>query len=172
MNGSPFVIWITGLPGSGKTTLALDIVKKIKSKRPIFHIDGDVIRQGLFQEFGYSEVERRILSTKYQNLAKVIIDQKINVVVSTVSMYKEIYDSNKKIFQNYFEICLKPSIQILHEGPRKNLYQEELNDKSALSGTIFPISSDLYLSASSDTDRESWIHEVFDNPKLKRILID
>jgi hypothetical protein len=172
MNGSPFIIWITGLPGSGKTTLALNIIKEIKPKKPIFHIDGDVIRHGLFQEFGYSEVERRNLSIKYQNLAKIMINQEVNVVVSTVSMYSEIYDSNKKIFENYFEICLKPSMQILHEGPRKNIYQQELSNEATLSGLIFPNSSDLYLAASSNKDRELWVREVFDNPKFKRILID
>ena len=91
-------IFLIGFPGSGKTTIA----KKIKSsllKNNIsnIHLDGDNIRNVL-GNLNYSKRERVKLSLIYLNLAELLLKQTDVIILSSVSMYKEVEEvfSKKK----------------------------------------------------------------------------
>ena len=78
------VFWVTGLAGSGKTTIA----KKMKSKiqkiyGPTVVLSGDEIRS-IFDLKGYTYKERLLTVKKYQKLIKKITDQKINVIFAVI----------------------------------------------------------------------------------------
>jgi len=92
------IIWMTGQPGSGKTTLA----KEITFDRPScqwFHIDGDDIRE-LFQNKDYSEVGRRKNIELAQQIAEYLESKGKKVVVSLVSPYKDQREYFKKKMGN------------------------------------------------------------------------
>ena len=81
------IIWFTGQPGSGKTTLA----KEIMLSGPLcqwFHIDGDDIRD-LFENKDYSEVGRRKNVELAQQIAQYLESKGKKVVVSLISPYKD-----------------------------------------------------------------------------------
>lgn len=81
------IIWFTGQPGSGKTTLA----KEIMLSGPLcqwFHIDGDDIRE-LFENKDYSEVGRRKNVELAQQIAQYLESKGKKVVVSLISPYKD-----------------------------------------------------------------------------------
>jgi adenylylsulfate kinase-like enzyme len=97
------IIWLTGQPGSGKTTIAKEIV----TTGPLcqwFHIDGDDIRE-LFDNKDYSETGRRKNIELAQQLAQYLNSKGKKVVVSLVSPYKDQRDKFKeKMGDNLVEV--------------------------------------------------------------------
>lgn len=97
------IIWLTGQPGSGKTT----ICKRILWDKPgVFHIDGDDLRD-LFENKDYSETGRRKNIELAQQIAQYLHKKGSDVVVSLVSPYKDQRDKFKeKIGDNFFEVYI------------------------------------------------------------------
>lgn len=99
------IIWLTGQPGSGKTTIAKEIV----TTGPLcqwFHIDGDDIRE-LFDNKDYSETGRRKNIELAQQLAQYLNSKGKKVVVSLVSPYKDQRDKFKeKMGDNLVEVYI------------------------------------------------------------------
>lgn len=95
------IIWLTGQPGSGKTT----ICKRILWDKPgVFHIDGDDLRD-LFDNKDYSETGRRKNIELAQQISQFLHKKGQDVVVSLVSPYKDQRDKFKeKLGDNLFEI--------------------------------------------------------------------
>jgi adenylylsulfate kinase-like enzyme len=86
------VIWVTGLPGSGKTTLSRSLHSFLKSEGTnTVLLDGDDLREAFNHKFGYTKLERIEASRIYINLAKLLARQGIVVIVSTVSLFNEVF---------------------------------------------------------------------------------
>jgi adenylylsulfate kinase len=100
------IIWFTGQPGSGKTT----ICKRILWEKPgVFHIDGDDLRD-LFDNKDYSELGRRKNVELAQQITHYLHKKGKDVVVSLVSPYKDQRDKFKeKIGHNIFEVYVHTS---------------------------------------------------------------
>ena len=96
------IVWLTGQPGSGKTTIAQEIVRLQRSSEWII-VDGDDIR-GIFDNKDYSEQGRRKNIELAQQIAYFLHKKGKNVVVSLVSPYKDQRDSFKiKVGENIVE---------------------------------------------------------------------
>jgi adenylylsulfate kinase len=97
------IIWLTGQPGSGKTT----ICKRILWDKPgVFHIDGDDLRD-LFENKDYSETSRRKNIELAQQIAQYLHKKGSDVVVSLVSPYKDQRDKFKqKMGDNLVEVYI------------------------------------------------------------------
>ena len=97
------IIWLTGQPGSGKTT----ICKRILWDKPgVFHIDGDDLRD-LFENKDYSETGRRKNIELAQQIAQYLHKKGSDVVVSLVSPYKDQRDNFKeKMGDNLVEVYI------------------------------------------------------------------
>jgi adenylylsulfate kinase-like enzyme len=87
------IYWFTGQPGSGKTTLALELMKHLPAATTI-HIDGDHLRD-VFKNKDYSEAGRRKNIERAQDIAKFLNTKGYSVVVSLVSPYKDQRDKFK-----------------------------------------------------------------------------
>jgi adenylylsulfate kinase-like enzyme len=123
---STTLIWITGLAGSGKTTIGKGVFQKLKEKElnTIF-VDGDQYRK-VFGASGYTKAERLVVAKNIVKLCKFLIDQNINVVCCTISLFKEIHEQNKKQFKNYYEIFVSCEIEELIKRDQKGLYSKAL----------------------------------------------
>lgn len=98
------IIWLTGQPGSGKTTICEEILK-IRDYR-VFHIDGDDLRD-LFENKDYSETGRRKNIELAQQIAQYLHNQGKDVLVSLVSPYKDQRDRFKeKMGDNLVEVYI------------------------------------------------------------------
>ena len=98
------IIWFTGQPGSGKTTICKEI-SELKDNR-IFHIDGDDLRD-LFENKDYSEQGRRKNIELAQQISQYLTNKGKDVLVSLVSPYKDQRDKFKeKMGDNLVEVYI------------------------------------------------------------------
>jgi adenylylsulfate kinase len=98
------IIWLTGQPGSGKTTICEEILR-LRDFR-VFHIDGDDLRD-LFENKDYSETGRRKNIELAQQIAQYLHNQGKDVLVSLVSPYKDQRDRFKeKMGDNLVEVYI------------------------------------------------------------------
>jgi adenylylsulfate kinase-like enzyme len=117
------VFWITGLSSAGKSTISALIYDRIKNKRPdVVELDGDVMRDVFGGDCGYSKNDR--LKSAYRNarLCKLLNDQGLIVICSTISMFDVVRDWNRNHIDDYFEIYLKVSSDDLLFRDKKNVY--------------------------------------------------
>jgi len=126
-----FVIWFTGLPSSGKTTLARHLEQiLLKKNRRVEVLDGDQLRRELDPEVGFSKTDREIHIRRVAYVSKLLARNGIIVLVSLVSPYRNVrVDARKKIV-NFVEVWVKCSIEKCIERDVKGLY------KKALTGEI------------------------------------
>tara|TARA_B100000035_G_C21028588_1_gene567302 strand:+ start:1280 stop:1807 length:528 start_codon:yes stop_codon:yes gene_type:complete len=118
------IFWITGLSGSGKTTIAKKITPDIKKLfGPTIVISGDDLRK-IFKLRGYSSSERLKLGYKYSNLLNYFSKQKINVVFAVIGLFNKLQSYNKKTLKNYVEIYLKTNIKNLTKSSKKKHYRQ------------------------------------------------
>ena len=100
------LFWITGLPGSGKTSIAKLLHKRIeKIYGSSIIISGDEIRKD-FNLKGYERKDRLKIGFMYSKLFKRIVNQNINVIFSGGALYEKIQNFNRKNINNYFEIFI------------------------------------------------------------------
>jgi adenylylsulfate kinase-like enzyme len=161
-NRKQFVIWITGLPGSGKTTLASGLKSLlVEEGLNVIHLDGDALRVALNAENSLDLKSRKSLANSYQRIGKLINDQGFTVIVSTVSLFSEVFTTNREMFQNYFEIFLSVEQRFLESGPREMQYMESENVYTKTIHPEYPIVPHLTLHASNPKDRDSWLEIAF-----------
>jgi len=117
------LFWITGLSGSGKTTIAEKIKKKIYSKYgPTVAISGDDLRH-IFNFNKFSRKERLLYALSYGKFCKSLIEKKINVIFSTVSLFHKVRKWNRSNINNYVEIYIKSDIDKIIKQKKKFFYK-------------------------------------------------
>ena len=83
-------IWFTGLPGSGKSTVAVEVERRlVESGRPAYLLDGDNVRHGLNADLGFSASDRAENVRRVGEVAKLFADAGLVAVVSLVSPYRD-----------------------------------------------------------------------------------
>lgn len=123
------VIWITGLSGVGKTSLAEKIVLIFKDQGlSPYHIDGDDIREILNDEAcGYDYKSRLKNAYRICKLAQHAAEQDQIVIVSTMSLFHEIHLWNRKYLKNYYEVFIDIPIDNIRKIDSKKLYSIGVN---------------------------------------------
>ncbi len=117
------VYWITGLAGSGKTTIGRALYKRLKEMgRHVIFLDGDEMRMVLDNTIGYSIYERKDMGMKYAKLCKIFSEQGLDVVCTTISLYKEVHDFNRRNIKDYREILIECDIDELIRRDKDGLY--------------------------------------------------
>ena len=104
------LFWITGLPGSGKTTIGNILLKNISKKYgPTIVLSGDDLRKD-FSLVGYKKKERQKIGLMYSNFFLRLIKQNINIIFSGVVLSHKIQKYNRKKINNYLEIFIDSDI--------------------------------------------------------------
>ena len=121
----PFCLWFTGLPSSGKTTLAKAFKENLEKKgAQIVDLDGDILRKGLCSDLGFSKKDREENNRRVIFVAQLLAKNKIPVVVSFISPYKKIRDFAKKTIPNTLVTYIKCPIKECQKRDVKGLYEK------------------------------------------------
>ena len=117
------VIWLTGLSGSGKSSLAAALHALLKPERPsLVRLDGDEIRAVFGGDLGYTEPERVQQIQRIQRLAKMLADQKLDVLVAALYAHPDLLAWNRANLPGYFEVYLEAEVDFLIRRETKGLY--------------------------------------------------
>lgn len=122
------LIWITGLSGSGKTTIGKEVYALLKKKyaNTVF-LDGDLFREILGNDLGHNPTDRFENAKRIHRMCRFLITQDIHVVCATMSLYKEIHDLNRKEIPSYYEIFIECTLDELIARDQKGLYSAALS---------------------------------------------
>ena len=121
------LFWITGLSGSGKTTIAKKIFPLIKKKYgPTVHLDGDTLRN-ILNLNGYSLAERLSNSVIFTKIARYLTSQGINVVFSLVGLMDKPRAWNRKNIKKYIEIFIRSDLKKIISKDIKKIYKDKKN---------------------------------------------
>ena len=123
-----FVLWMTGLPCSGKTTIIRKLAKHIQN---LAILDGDELREWLSSK-DFSRKGRNEHNRKVANLAKILLEHGVPVGVSLISPYLENRETARKIINNnekFFELYVKCSPEKCEERDTKGLYKKARNNE-------------------------------------------
>ena len=125
------VIWLTGIPGSGKTTLAIVLKKYYEQKGlPVEILDGDELRKTLSKDLGFSPEDRKEHNRRVIFIAKILVKNGVTTIVPLISPYRETREYARKEIPNFVEVWVKASIDECKKRDPKGLY------KKALAGEI------------------------------------
>lgn len=148
---SPFNLWFTGLPSSGKTTIADGVYAELeKLHLPIERIDSKDIRD-LIPGIGYSREQRNLHLKRVGHLIKTLHKNSISTVASFVSPYSESRSAIQSMVENNIIIYIKADIQTCIERDRFGSYEKALN---------------------GDYPNFTGISDVYEEPQDAKIVID
>jgi bifunctional enzyme CysN/CysC len=121
----PFCLWLTGLPGAGKSTIANLLEKELFARgRHTYILDGDNIRQGLSRDLGFSEADRVENIRRAMEVARLFVDAGLVVIVSFISPYRTERDLARSRFgpDEFVEIYVDASLEECERRDPKGLY--------------------------------------------------
>ena len=103
-----WVFWITGLPASGKTTIATSLVSRLRvGHAPTVLLDGNVLREVFEHDLGYSLEDRRRCARRYARLGRMLAAQGVHVVTATISLFEDVRRWNRAHVPRYVEVHVR-----------------------------------------------------------------
>jgi len=164
------VIWITGLSGSGKTTIATALAGELRSSnKAVVVLDGDHLRQVFGADPDYSIAGRERQVRRLQRLAKAISDQGVIVIVAALYPNPELLSWNRQNIDKYYEIYLRASVEFLSKNRDiKGLYRKALvNEIDDVVGVqipwVKPESPDLIIPVDDSLSIDDILYKILSN---------
>lgn len=119
------VLWFTGLSGSGKSTIACEVEKKLHEKGILTYIlDGDNVRHGLNSDLSFSAKDRKENIRRISEVAKLLYDAGVMVLVSFISPYRSERDFARKLIgDDFIEIFVDCSLEECEKRDTKGFYK-------------------------------------------------
>lgn len=156
-----FVLWMTGLSGAGKTTIALEMLDQLaKRSLRLERLDGDVVRESLTRDLGFSKEDREKNIERITFVAKLLSRNGVGCICSFISPYQSIRDSVRAQTTNFLELFVDAPLDVVIDRDVKGMY------KKALAGEIpnftgisdpfeAPASPDIHVRTDKQTVAES-----------------
>lgn len=125
------VVWMTGLSGSGKTTIAQETERRLlESGVNAYIIDGDKLRRGLNCDLGFSDSDRNENIRRAAEIANMFRDAGMVAIVTLISPFAESRENARRIIgRDFMEVYIKADINTCIERDPKKLYKKALDGK-------------------------------------------
>jgi adenylyl-sulfate kinase len=154
------ILWLTGLPGSGKTTLAHAVGPRLAAEGPLQILDGDEMRTHLSKELGFSKDDRDTNNRRIGFVARMLARHGILVIVAAISPYADIRWEMRRLAEDehivFIEVFLDASLQSLIDRDVKGLYRRALaGDIEHFTGVSDPYEAPVHPELIVRTDGES-----------------
>jgi adenylylsulfate kinase len=123
MNRTGLILWLTGLSGSGKTTIANGMMSKLRNRNYLVEIlDGDVIRTNLSKGLSFSREDRETNLRRIHFVANLLSRHGVVVIVAAISPYRAIRNEFRSSTKNFIEIYVNAPLELCEERDVKGLY--------------------------------------------------
>ena len=163
LNQKGVAIWLTGLSGSGKSTIAVELEHAlIENKHQAYILDGDNIRHGLNKNLGFSPEDRTENIRRIGEVAKLFTEANIITIAAFVSPYRDDRDNVRKLLDHgeFIEIYVKCSLEVCEARDTKGLYKKvrtgEVKDFTGISAPYEePLNPELTIDSSKLSVEES-----------------
>jgi adenylylsulfate kinase len=159
LNQQSRVIWMTGLSGSGKSTIAQALERSLFEKGHFAQVlDGDNIRTGINKNLGFSLEDRTENIRRIAEVAKLYLNSGVIVICTFISPTREIREFAKQIIgaSDFIEIFVDAPLEVCEERDVKGLYQKarrgEIKD---FTGIDSPYEAPLHPSLTIKTNENS-----------------
>jgi adenylylsulfate kinase len=151
------VVWFTGLPGSGKSTLCCAVERQLQERGIVTQVlDGDAVRKRLCPDLGYSRADRCESLRRISYVAGLLARNGIAVLIAAISPYRDVREEIRASHDGFIEVFVNAPLEVCEARDPKGLY------RLARQGMIehFTGLSDLYEApmhpdAECRTDRET-----------------
>lgn len=162
MDSPAFVVWLTGLPGSGKTTISRLLYDALKTRGlRLESLDGDVIRKELSPELGFTKQDRETNVRRAVFLGKLLHRNGVSSIVSFISPYRATRDyARKEIGKDFLEVYVKAPLEECIKRDPKGLYRKalagQITDLTGLQDPYEePLNPELVMDTSIETPGQS-----------------
>ena len=177
LNQKAFVIWFTGLSGSGKSTIANIVEKKLSSDGVLTYLlDGDNLRHGLNKDLGFKKEDRIENLRRVGEVTKILHDSGIVVLASFISPYKKDREAIKSLFtgKDFIEVHIDADLETVKSRDPKGLYIKAIEGKipnftGVTSAYEAPESPDIKINT-KDTSAENAAQKILKYLKEKNVI--
>jgi bifunctional enzyme CysN/CysC len=118
-------VWFTGLSGSGKSTIANLVDQRLNLKgHHTYLLDGDNVRYGINRDLGFAEVDRTENVRRVAEIAKLMVDAGLIVLVALISPYRVDRELARGLFAegDFFEVFVDTPLEVCEQRDPKGLY--------------------------------------------------
>lgn len=127
------VIWFTGIPASGKSTLACEVQKRLEAMSlPVENLDADEVRANLSPNLGYTEEGRDENTKRLAWFADKLAGYEVNVVIAAVASMRRYRDRAREWCDRFVEVYVDTPLEVCQQRDPKGLYARaargEVND--------------------------------------------
>lgn len=156
-----FVVWMTGLSGAGKTTIAHVLVDELKARGlKVERLDGDVVRQSLTRDLGFSKEDRDKNIERVTFVAKLLSRNGVACVCSFISPYQAVRDQVRAETTNFVEVFVDAPLEVVIQRDVKGMYQKaiagEIENFTGISDPFeAPANPDVHVRTDQETVQES-----------------
>ncbi len=122
-----FVVWFTGLSGSGKSTIANHLEKKLfEAGIKVYSLDGDNIRSGLNKGLSFSREDRFENNRRIAEVAKLFIDSGMVAITAFISPLEKDREQARKIIgkENFVEVFVNTPLEVCEQRDVKGFYEK------------------------------------------------
>lgn len=119
------VVWLTGLSGAGKSTVAAELERKLLGLgRPVWVLDGDKVREGLCSDLGFSPEHRKENIRRVAEVARLFADAGLICIVAFISPYRADRERARSLLPagRFIEVYLSAPLEICERRDPKGLY--------------------------------------------------
>lgn len=123
----PACIWFTGLSGAGKSTLGNQLDQALQARgMHSYLLDGDLLRQGLCQDLGMSDADRHENVRRIAEVARLMVDAGLIVIVSAISPFRADRDAARERFSDgeFLEVHVSTPLAECERRDAKGLYRK------------------------------------------------
>jgi len=124
------VIWLTGLPAAGKSTIAVELQSKLFARgNHVFILDGDNVRHGLNKNLGFTKEDRSENIRRVSEVAKLFTEAGFIAITSFISPYTKDRDNVRKLLPegDFIEVYVKATLSECEARDPKGLYKKARN---------------------------------------------